>query len=284
MLIKYLFAKVRSFRYIRMERWYTSVSRTGCLVSFSHRSLYYFGSSLGSDHWPIAMACDFFKRRGNETANSWIGHNYLTDFIRMKFGRKYHSHAVEIRFKATQLLCLEIHGVWNPEYFLLTGMALLWNTLFVYTVLRMLLFPRSISFGKAVAHYNISRRRKLMHELLLFALQVVWFRCRRAKDVSVVVYRLSKVNEKRFASVFSSLITWSLPPGISWFRFLFTINWKLTRTIYLDASTFKLNMDRTSGGRLHLLPDVGKIPLADATLVEDPNDSDREEEGKCHSR
>lgn len=39
-------------------------------------------------------------------------------------------------------------------------------------------------------------------------------------------------------------------------------------------------MYRTSGGRLHLLPDgVGKIPLADATLVEDPSDSEREDEG-----
>ncbi|XP_055716567.1 ras-specific guanine nucleotide-releasing factor 2-like [Phlebotomus papatasi] len=36
---------------------------------------------------------------------------------------------------------------------------------------------------------------------------------------------------------------------------------------------------RTSGGRLHLLQDVGKIPLADATLVEDPSDSEREDEG-----
>lgn len=35
---------------------------------------------------------------------------------------------------------------------------------------------------------------------------------------------------------------------------------------------------RTSGGRLHLLQDVGKIPLADATLVEDPSDSEREDE------
>lgn len=37
---------------------------------------------------------------------------------------------------------------------------------------------------------------------------------------------------------------------------------------------------RTSGGRLHLLPDVGKIPLADATLIEDPSDSDKEDESK----
>ncbi|XP_062717312.1 ras-specific guanine nucleotide-releasing factor 2-like isoform X5 [Aedes albopictus] len=35
---------------------------------------------------------------------------------------------------------------------------------------------------------------------------------------------------------------------------------------------------RTSGGRLHLLPDVGKIPLADATLVEDPSEVQHEEE------
>ncbi|KAJ6634992.1 Ras-specific guanine nucleotide-releasing factor 1, partial [Pseudolycoriella hygida] len=36
---------------------------------------------------------------------------------------------------------------------------------------------------------------------------------------------------------------------------------------------------RTSGGRLHLLPDVGKIFLADATLIEDPgSDSEREDE------
>ncbi|KAF4533002.1 hypothetical protein B566_EDAN000691 [Ephemera danica] len=30
---------------------------------------------------------------------------------------------------------------------------------------------------------------------------------------------------------------------------------------------------RTSGGRLHLLPDIGKIPLADALLIEDPSES-----------
>ncbi|KFB43590.1 AGAP001238-PB-like protein [Anopheles sinensis] len=35
---------------------------------------------------------------------------------------------------------------------------------------------------------------------------------------------------------------------------------------------------RTSGGRLHLLPDVGKIPLADATLVEDPSDVQHDDE------
>lgn len=31
-------------------------------------------------------------------------------------------------------------------------------------------------------------------------------------------------------------------------------------------------MSRTSGGRLHLVPDVGKIPLADALLIEDPGE------------
>lgn len=35
---------------------------------------------------------------------------------------------------------------------------------------------------------------------------------------------------------------------------------------------------RTSGGRLHLIQDVGKIPLADATLIEEPADSDREDD------
>ncbi|XP_063232631.1 ras-specific guanine nucleotide-releasing factor 2-like [Bacillus rossius redtenbacheri] len=29
---------------------------------------------------------------------------------------------------------------------------------------------------------------------------------------------------------------------------------------------------RTSGGRLHLVPDIGKVPLADALLIEDPSD------------
>lgn len=29
-----------------------------------------------------------------------------------------------------------------------------------------------------------------------------------------------------------------------------------------------------------MLPDVGKIALADATFIEEPNDSDREDDGK----
>ncbi|XP_075210397.1 ras-specific guanine nucleotide-releasing factor 1-like [Lycorma delicatula] len=41
---------------------------------------------------------------------------------------------------------------------------------------------------------------------------------------------------------------------------------------------------RTSGGRLHLVPDVGKIPLADALLIEDPSDhgtNDDDESSVC---
>lgn len=38
------------------------------------------------------------------------------------------------------------------------------------------------------------------------------------------------------------------------------------------------NFPRTSAGRLHLLPDVGKIPLVDATLIEDPSESGNDDE------
>ena len=38
------------------------------------------------------------------------------------------------------------------------------------------------------------------------------------------------------------------------------------------------NFSRTSAGRLHLLPDVGKIPLVDATLIEDPSESGNDDE------
>ncbi|XP_066901194.1 ras-specific guanine nucleotide-releasing factor 2 isoform X3 [Halyomorpha halys] len=31
---------------------------------------------------------------------------------------------------------------------------------------------------------------------------------------------------------------------------------------------------RTSGGRLHLVPEIGKVPLADATLIEDPSENE----------
>lgn len=36
---------------------------------------------------------------------------------------------------------------------------------------------------------------------------------------------------------------------------------------------------RTSSGKLHLVPDIGKIPLADALLIEDPSDNP-EDDGK----
>ncbi|XP_055314318.1 ras-specific guanine nucleotide-releasing factor 2-like isoform X3 [Sitodiplosis mosellana] len=43
-------------------------------------------------------------------------------------------------------------------------------------------------------------------------------------------------------------------------------------------SNYLIIANRTSGGRLHLLPDFGRIPLADAHLIEEPNDSDREDD------
>lgn len=33
------------------------------------------------------------------------------------------------------------------------------------------------------------------------------------------------------------------------------------------------NRHRTSDGKLHLLPEIGKIPFVDATLIEDPTES-----------
>ena len=35
---------------------------------------------------------------------------------------------------------------------------------------------------------------------------------------------------------------------------------------------------RTQGGKLHLVDNVGKIPLADITLLEDPNEEERTED------
>ena len=39
---------------------------------------------------------------------------------------------------------------------------------------------------------------------------------------------------------------------------------------------------RTQAGRLHLVDSVGKIPLADVTLVEDPAEDERNDDGKHH--
>ncbi len=38
--------------------------------------------------------------------------------------------------------------------------------------------------------------------------------------------------------------------------------------------------NQNQAGRLHLVDKVGKIPLADATLVEDPNEEERNDDGK----
>ena len=47
---------------------------------------------------------------------------------------------------------------------------------------------------------------------------------------------------------------------------------------YLFVVSFIDFYSRASNGRLHLLPDVGKISLADATLIEDPSESSNEDE------
>jgi len=38
---------------------------------------------------------------------------------------------------------------------------------------------------------------------------------------------------------------------------------------------------RTSGGRLHLIPEVGKVPIADSLLIEDPSDTNYEDDESC---
>lgn len=53
-----------------------------------------------------------------------------------------------------------------------------------------------------------------------------------------------------------------------------------TRHYICVFNNFYKNYNRTSGGRLHLVPDVGKISLAEAVLVEEPSESEREDEGK----
>lgn len=72
-----------------------------------------------------------------------------------------------------------------------------------------------------------------------------------------------------------------VPPGKGRLRSRLT-SFKSERESVRQCFLFSNNMiiaTRTSGGRLHLLPDVGKIVLADATLVEDPSDSEREDDG-----
>lgn len=36
---------------------------------------------------------------------------------------------------------------------------------------------------------------------------------------------------------------------------------------------------RAANGKLHLVPDIGKVPLADALLLEDPSESQGNDDG-----
>ncbi|XP_058060108.1 ras-specific guanine nucleotide-releasing factor 1-like [Anopheles bellator] len=77
----------------------------------------------------------------------------------------------------------------------------------------------------------------------------------------------------------------SVPPGRGRIRSRLA-SFKSERDAVRQCFLFSNHMiiaTRTSGGRLHLLPDVGKIPLADATLVEDPSEvqHDDEESSVC---
>ena len=44
--------------------------------------------------------------------------------------------------------------------------------------------------------------------------------------------------------------------------------------VFVTVNRFCILLCRTQGGRLHLVENVGKIALADITLVEDPNEDD----------
>ncbi|XP_031638575.1 ras-specific guanine nucleotide-releasing factor 2-like isoform X2 [Contarinia nasturtii] len=74
-----------------------------------------------------------------------------------------------------------------------------------------------------------------------------------------------------------------VPEGKSPFRRRLSSTFKSEREAVRQCflfSNYMIIANRTSGGRLHLLQDVGKIPLADATLIEEPNDSDREDDAE----
>lgn len=49
-------------------------------------------------------------------------------------------------------------------------------------------------------------------------------------------------------------------------------------TVYSITSMF-----RTQAGRLHLVDSVGKISLADVSLVEDPSEEERNDDGKLYA-
>ena len=50
--------------------------------------------------------------------------------------------------------------------------------------------------------------------------------------------------------------------------------WPTRENVFVTVNRFCISLCRTQGGRLHLVENVGKIALADITLVEDPNEDD----------
>lgn len=87
-----------------------------------------------------------------------------------------------------------------------------------------------------------------------------------------------EVNAEKFDNV-SFFPTRSLsPPGHSVvftsFSFLFWVFFECFCFFNLHFFFWKLfNVFRTSDGKLHLLPEIGKIPFVDATLIEDPTET-----------
>lgn len=87
-----------------------------------------------------------------------------------------------------------------------------------------------------------------------------------------------EVNAEKFDNV-SFFPTRSLsPPGHSVvftsFFFLFWVFFERFCFFNLHFVFWKLfNVFRTSDGKLHLLPEIGKIPFVDATLIEDPTET-----------
>ena len=155
--------------------------------------------------------------------------------------------------------------------------------------------------GKVSAMGNVQKRRKLLRWSLM---QKCWKLYGGWSFISFQSFMdtVWVSAESLFLFLFSiagSLI--QVPPGKGKFRsrlasfksereavrqcFLFSNNMIIaTRWVELFSfgkREFKVLFSfRTSGGRLHLLEDIGKIPLADATLIEDPSDSEREDDGK----
>lgn len=70
-------------------------------------------------------------------------------------------------------------------------------------------------------------------------------------------------NEEKFDNVSSFPTLSSSLPG------LFVSSLTLAHPVY----TFFSFLFRTSDGKLHLLPEIGKIPFVDAALIEDPTET-----------